>query len=61
MDEARFQQLVTQAFSRRRKTLRNALKGLLSAEQIAAQGVDPAARPETLSIELFARLSNCLE
>jgi len=60
-DEACFKRLVTQAFSRRRKTLRNALKGLLSPEQIAAQGVDPAVRPETLSVEQLARLSNCLE
>lgn len=57
-DEARFRQVVNQAFSRRRKTLRNALKGLLTQEQISAQGIDPAARPETLSLDAFARLSN---
>lgn len=60
-DEARFKRLVTQAFSRRRKTLRNALKGLVSAEQIAAEGIDPAARPQILSVEQFARLSNRVE
>lgn len=58
--EARFKQVVNQAFSQRRKTLRNALKGLLTQEQIAAQGIDPAARPETLSLEAFARLSNAI-
>ena len=60
-NEAHFKQLVNQAFSRRRKTLRNALKGLLTQEQIAAQGIDPAVRPETLALEAFARLSNAME
>lgn len=60
-DEAVFKQVVTRAFSQRRKTLRNALRGLLSEDQIAAQGLDPAARPETVSIESFARLSDCLQ
>jgi 16S rRNA (adenine1518-N6/adenine1519-N6)-dimethyltransferase len=57
-NEQRFAQLVNQAFSQRRKTLRNCLKNYLSAEQIEAAGVDPGARPETLSLEEFARLSN---
>ncbi len=57
-DEARFAQLVNQAFSQRRKTLRNTLKGLLSAEQIAAAGVDPSLRPEQLSVAEFVALSN---
>ena len=60
-DEARFARLVAQAFSRRRKTLRNALKGLLTPEDIAAQDVDPGLRPERLTIEEFARLSNCMQ
>lgn len=52
--------LVTQAFSQRRKTVRNALKGLLSAEEIQAQEVDPGLRPERLSLAQFARLANTL-
>lgn len=60
-NEARFRQLVTQAFSQRRKTLRNALKGLLTRDELLAQGVDPLARPETLPIETYAMLSNCME
>ena len=59
--EVNFKQLVNQAFSRRRKTLRNALKGLLTQEQIIAQGVDASVRPETLPLEAFARLSNVME
>ena len=47
-DEALLARLVTQAFSRRRKTLRNALEGLLDEAGIARAGLDPAARPETV-------------
>lgn len=53
-----FAELVKQAFSQRRKTLRNTLKKHLSAEQIEAQGVDPGARAETLNVADFARLAN---
>ncbi|MEZ5534642.1 MAG: 16S rRNA (adenine(1518)-N(6)/adenine(1519)-N(6))-dimethyltransferase RsmA [Thiolinea sp.] len=52
--------LVAQAFSQRRKTLRNTLKGLLDAEQIASVGIDPAQRAETLSVADFVRLSHLL-
>jgi 16S rRNA (adenine1518-N6/adenine1519-N6)-dimethyltransferase len=57
-DEARFGALVAQAFSQRRKTLRNALRELLSADQIRAAGIDPSLRPEMLSVEEFVRLAN---
>lgn len=53
-----FAKLVKQAFSQRRKTLRNTLKGLLDSTQIEACGVDPGARAETLSVKQFAELAN---
>ena len=53
-----FAKLVKQAFSQRRKTLRNTLKGLLDADQIESTGVQPSARAETLSIAQFAALAN---
>jgi 16S rRNA (adenine1518-N6/adenine1519-N6)-dimethyltransferase len=53
-----FAELVARAFSTRRKTLRNALKGLCNAEDFLATGIDPAARAETLSVADFVRLSN---
>jgi len=56
-DEDRFAEIVRRAFAQRRKTLRNSLQGLLDVRQIAAAGVDPGARPETLSLEAFAALS----
>jgi 16S rRNA (adenine1518-N6/adenine1519-N6)-dimethyltransferase len=48
-----FAAVVATAFAHRRKTLRNALKGLVSAEQISAVGLDPGARPETFPPEAF--------
>ena len=55
-----FSRLVLAAFSQRRKTLRNALRNLLSAEQIAAIGIDPGLRAEVLAPESFARLAALL-
>jgi 16S rRNA (adenine1518-N6/adenine1519-N6)-dimethyltransferase len=51
--------LVTNAFSHRRKTLRNGLKGLLTAEQIESCGIDPILRPETLTAAQFGLLATC--
>ncbi|MGR3807391.1 dimethyladenosine transferase [Pasteurella testudinis DSM 23072] len=50
----------SQAFNQRRKTLRNALSTLFSAEQLSALGVDQNARAENLSIADYARLANWL-
>jgi len=55
-----FESLVKQAFGQRRKTLRNNLKTVLRTEQIKSCDIDPGARPETLSVEQFALLSNLL-
>jgi len=49
--------LVTAAFSHRRKTLRNGLKGLLTAQQIETCGIDPQLRPETLTPAQFGLLA----
>jgi 16S rRNA (adenine1518-N6/adenine1519-N6)-dimethyltransferase len=56
-DHAAFARVVSAAFSQRRKTLRNSLSSLLDAGEIAAAGVDPGARPETLAPERFAALA----
>ena len=60
-DPATFANLVSHAFAQRRKTLRNTLKPLLSAEAIAACGIDPSARAEQLAIGELARLANAIE
>jgi len=59
-NEKNLANLVTQAFSQRRKTLRNCLKSLIDAEQIESIGIDPKRRPETLSVEEFVTLANVL-
>ncbi len=56
-NHAAYARIVAAAFSQRRKTLRNSLSGLLSAEEIAAAGIDPGARAETVSPEGFAALA----
>lgn len=56
-DPERFASVVAQAFSMRRKTLRNNLKGLISAAAMEAIGIDPGCRAETLSVADFARLA----
>jgi 16S rRNA (adenine1518-N6/adenine1519-N6)-dimethyltransferase len=59
-DPAAFARVVAAAFSKRRKTLRNALEGVLSVEQIRAAGVDPGARAETLAPAQFGDLARQL-
>lgn len=56
-DRPRFARLVATAFSMRRKTLRNSLRGLVGADQFAAAGIDADRRPETLSPAEFAALA----
>ncbi len=59
-DLALFKQVVTQAFSQRRKTLRNSLKKLISEDCFVSLGIDLIARAETISLHEFANLSNWL-
>jgi len=59
-DPASLPLLVREAFSQRRKTLRNTLKKLLPAERIEATGVNPGARPETITLEQYVALANQL-
>ena len=57
-DRGHFAGIVRAAFGQRRKTLRNALSGVLDAGAIAAAGLDPGARAEQLSVADFIRLAN---
>ena len=56
-DRERFTAIVRTCFSKRRKTLRNALRGLCDESAIAAAGLDPRARPETLAVDDFVALT----
>lgn len=59
-DITRFKGVVTQAFSQRRKTVRNSLRNLISEADFESLSIDPNARAEFLSIGDFAKLSNLL-
>jgi 16S rRNA (adenine1518-N6/adenine1519-N6)-dimethyltransferase len=60
-DEAHFRGLVRATFGKRRKTLRNTLKEFLDGEPPGAPaGIALSRRPEELTIDEFARLSNAL-
>ena len=59
-DVAMLNKLVTQAFSQRRKTLRNTLKPMMNVEQMEALGIDPKRRAETVSLAEFATLANAV-
>ncbi|TDQ57953.1 dimethyladenosine transferase [Mesocricetibacter intestinalis] len=50
----------SQAFNQRRKTLRNALSSLFSADCLSALGIDANARAENLSVADYSRLANWL-
>jgi 16S rRNA (adenine1518-N6/adenine1519-N6)-dimethyltransferase len=56
-----YARVVAAAFAQRRKTVRNALKALLSRDEISACGVDPGARPETLTPQAFNTLAQALD
>ena len=58
VDFSVFSQLVTQAFSQRRKTLRNALSTILTEADISSCDIDPSSRAETVPVEGFIKLAN---
>jgi 16S rRNA (adenine1518-N6/adenine1519-N6)-dimethyltransferase len=66
VDEARFRALVKAGFGQRRKTLRNALEAARVAPAarllpaLAAAGIDPGRRGETLSVAEWAALERGL-
>ena len=60
-DIKKLNQVCLEAFNQRRKTLRNCLKNLISAEQIESLGIDAGLRPEYLTLDNFIALANLLE
>jgi len=57
VDEESLRHVVSAAFSHRRKTLENALSGVLPASVIVAQGIEPSLRPENLSLANYVSLA----
>ena len=60
VDIDRLRNTVQAAFAKRRKTLRNNLKGLASDAQLEALHIDPGARAETLELTDFIAIANRL-
>jgi 16S rRNA (adenine1518-N6/adenine1519-N6)-dimethyltransferase len=57
---AAMERLTAAAFGQRRKMLRGALRELDGADLLAAAGIDPSRRAETLDIPAFDRLARLL-
>ncbi len=64
-DEGVLFKLIRTAFNQRRKTLKNSLEGLVAQDRLKnffqEADIDKNVRPEDLSLEQFASLSNYLE
>ena len=62
-DLRRFTQVVKTVFLHRRKQLRNSLRALTAdpVAALAAAGIDPTRRPETLTLAEFAALARALD
>ena len=67
VDEQLLFKVIRAAFGKRRKTLRNALSQSdlaldpsTCAERLAAAGIDPMRRAESLSVGEFVRLTNII-
>lgn len=59
-DNKALSRLVARAFSKRRKTVRNALQGMANAAQLDEAGIDPSTRPERIPIERWVTLANII-
>ncbi len=57
---ALFEALVRNSFGQRRKTLRNAVQQLCSADDIVEAGLRPDARAEQLAVSDFVKLANLI-
>ena len=57
-NEQHLSKIVAQAFSMRRKTLRNNLKKIIDTDQIKSLEIDPNLRAESLKVSDFVKLSN---
>jgi 16S rRNA (adenine1518-N6/adenine1519-N6)-dimethyltransferase len=59
-DPLRLERVVQQAFSQRRKMLRNTMKGILDEAAFAELGIDPTRRAEELAVADYVRIANRL-
>jgi len=53
--------VVKEAFTYRRKTLRNALKNLINTDTLTDLGIASTSRAENLSVQDFVTIANALD
>lgn len=53
--------LLRQAFAHRRKTLRNNLGNIISADELESLHINPSLRPENLSLDDYVKICNHLQ
>lgn len=58
LSESDFSKVVAKAFSMRRKTLKNALSGLIPSATLAELGIDAGQRAEVLPVAAFVTIAN---
>lgn len=59
-EQKKLEQVVTKAFSQRRKVIRNCVAGMFTEAQLIEAGIDPQSRPETVPLEAFVNLARML-
>ncbi len=59
-EAAKLERITAAAFGQRRKMLRQSLKPIGGEALLTRAGIDPSRRAETLSVEEFIHLANCL-
>jgi 16S rRNA (adenine1518-N6/adenine1519-N6)-dimethyltransferase len=59
-DAAAFARVVTAAFTKRRKQLRNALADVVDEPGLLALGIDPRLRPENLSVADYVAIADAI-
>ncbi len=59
-DLEKLEQVVTKAFSQRRKTIRNCVAGMFTEQQLQEVGIDPQLRAEAIPLEHYVALANLL-
>jgi 16S rRNA (adenine1518-N6/adenine1519-N6)-dimethyltransferase len=59
-DEAALARVVTAAFTKRRKQLRNALADVIGEAALRTLGIDPQLRPENLSVADYVAIANAV-
>jgi 16S rRNA (adenine1518-N6/adenine1519-N6)-dimethyltransferase len=59
-DGAVLEKVVQQAFSQRRKVIRNTLGGMFTDAQLREAGIEPTVRAETIPLESYVALARML-